>query len=111
MIQESFLLGIDPEKTLNSNNTALQSSWASQVAPVVKNLPDSAGDANRLRCDPEVGKIPWRRTWQPTPVYLPGESPWMDYSLCSHIESDNVHSSTLQKPKIWKPPKCPLTDR
>ena len=24
--------------------------------------------------DPWVGKIPWRRTWQPTPVFLPGES-------------------------------------
>ena len=23
---------------------------------------------------PWVGKIPWRRTWQPTPVFLPGES-------------------------------------
>ena len=22
------------------------------------------------------GKIPWRRAWQPTPVFLPGESPW-----------------------------------
>ena len=21
-----------------------------------------------------VGKIPWRRNWQPTPVFLPGES-------------------------------------
>ena len=25
-----------------------------------------------------VRKIPWRRTWQPTPVYLPGESPWTE---------------------------------
>ena len=25
--------------------------------------------------DPWVGKIPWRRAWQPTPVFLPGESP------------------------------------
>ena len=25
---------------------------------------------------PWVGKIPWRRVWQPTPVFLPGESPW-----------------------------------
>jgi hypothetical protein len=27
------------------------------------------------RCgfDPWVGKIPWRREWQPTPVFLPGE--------------------------------------
>ena len=23
---------------------------------------------------PQVRKIPWRRTWQPTPVFLPGES-------------------------------------
>ena len=23
---------------------------------------------------PLVGKIPWRRVWQPTPVFLPGES-------------------------------------
>ena len=26
------------------------------------------------RFDPWVGKIPWRRAWQPTPVFLPGES-------------------------------------
>ena len=24
--------------------------------------------------DPWVGKIPWKRIWQPTPVFLPGES-------------------------------------
>ena len=24
--------------------------------------------------DPWVGKTPWRRKWQPTPVFLPGES-------------------------------------
>ena len=23
--------------------------------------------------DPWLGKIPWRRAWQPTPVFLPGE--------------------------------------
>ena len=27
----------------------------------------------RCRCDPWVGKIPWRRAWQPAPVFLPGE--------------------------------------
>jgi len=28
------------------------------------------------RCgfDPWVRKIPWRRVWQPTPIFLPGES-------------------------------------
>ena len=25
---------------------------------------------------PGIGKTPWRRKWQPTPVFLPGESPW-----------------------------------
>ena len=25
------------------------------------------------RVDPWVGKIPWRRKWQPTPIFLPGE--------------------------------------
>ena len=25
-----------------------------------------------------VGMIPWRRAWQPTPVFLSGESPWTE---------------------------------
>ena len=25
-----------------------------------------------------VGKIPWTSAWQPTPVFLPGESPWTE---------------------------------
>ena len=28
----------------------------------------------RCRFDHWVGKIPWRRKWQPTPVFLPEES-------------------------------------
>ena len=32
----------------------------------------------RHRFDPWVGKIPWRRASQPTPVFLPGESPWTE---------------------------------
>ena len=28
----------------------------------------------RRRFDPWVGQIPWRRAWQPTPVFLPGDS-------------------------------------
>ena len=28
--------------------------------------------------DPWVGKISWRRKWQPTPVLLPGKIPWME---------------------------------
>jgi len=40
---------------------------------VVKNPSVKAGDT-RLGFDPWVGKTPWRRAWQPTPVFLPGES-------------------------------------
>jgi len=25
-----------------------------------------------------VMKIPWRRAWLPTPVFSPGESPWIE---------------------------------
>ena len=28
----------------------------------------------RRKFDPWDGKIPWRGAWQPTPVFLPGES-------------------------------------
>ena len=37
----------------------------------------------RLRFDPWVWKIPWRRAWQPTPVFLPGE-PHRQRSLASY---------------------------
>ena len=37
---------------------------------MVKNLPAMW----ETEFDPCVGKIPWRRKWQPTPVFLPGES-------------------------------------
>ena len=33
-----------------------------------------AQEVQRRAFDPWVGKIPWRRTWQPTSVFLPGES-------------------------------------
>ena len=36
---------------------------------MLKNLPANAG----CGFDPWVGKIPWRRAWQPMPVFLPGE--------------------------------------
>ena len=39
---------------------------------MVKNPPASAGERHGL--DAWLGKIPWRRKWQPTPVFLPGKS-------------------------------------
>ena len=41
---------------------------------MVKNLLADAGDIRGpARFHPWVGKIPWRRGWQPTPVFLLGE--------------------------------------
>ena len=45
----------------------------SQVLLAVKDLPANAGDMRR-RLDTWVGKIPWKRAWQPIPEFLPGES-------------------------------------
>ena len=46
----------------------------------------------RRRFEAWVGKIPWRRKWQPTPVFLPGKSPGerslVGYSLWGCKESD-----------------------
>ena len=55
---------------------------------VVKNLLANAGDAGSI---PGLGRFPWRRKWQPTPVFLPGKS-WIlcgqrilvGYSLWGH---------------------------
>ena len=40
--------------------------------------------------DPWIGKIPWRRAWQPTPVLLTGESPWTE-------EPGRLHFMGLQR--------------
>ena len=63
---------------------------ASQVAPVVKNPLANTGDNKKHGLDPWVGKIPWRRKWHPTPVFLPGENP-MDE------ESGGLHSMGSQR--------------
>ena len=62
---------------------------------MVKNLP--ATQENRY--EPWVGKISWRREWQPTPVFLPGEShgqrSLVDYSPWGHKESDTTERLTF----------------
>ena len=51
------------------------------------------------RFDPWVGKIPWRRKWQPIPVFLPGKSheqrSLVGYSPWSRKESDMTERLTL----------------
>ena len=35
---------------------------------------EPACQCSRLRFNPSVEKIPWKREWESTPVFLPGES-------------------------------------
>ena len=65
---------------------------------MVKNPPANVGDVDLI---PGVGKIPWRRKWQPTPVFLPGKSHgqrgMVDYSPWGCKESDvtdHTHTHT-----------------
>ena len=41
---------------------------------MAKNLPFNIGDIRDADLIPGLGKIPWRRVWQPTPVFLLRES-------------------------------------
>ena len=49
---------------------SLYNCAASLVAQMVKNMPAM----RRPGFNPWVGKIPWRREWQPTAMFLPGKS-------------------------------------
>ena len=54
------------------------------------------GGSDGLQCgrpgfDPWVGKISWKRAWQPTPLFLPGEPPWTE-------EPDGLQSMGHKEP-------------
>ena len=83
--------------------------WASLVAQMVKNLP--AMQETPVQSPGQ--KDPWRRKWQPTPVFLPGkshrQSSLVGYSPWVWKESDAVlfrklHSifNNLWGKRIWK---------
>ena len=61
---------------------------------MIKNLPANAAGFKRHRFNPWVGKIPWRREWQPIPVFLPGkyygQMSLVDYSPWGCKESDTA---------------------
>ena len=46
---------------------------ASLVSQLVKKPSCQGRRHKRHGFDPWVGKIPWKRKWQPSPVFLPGE--------------------------------------
>ena len=80
VVKESTYSAGDPGSIPGSGRSAgegigypLQYSWPSLVTQLVKTLP-AMWKTWRPGFDPGVGKIPWRREWQSTLVFLPGES-------------------------------------
>ena len=73
--------------------------WASPVTQLVKNLPTNAGDLRKVDSITGSGRFPWRRKWQPTPVFLPGKSHgqrgWGGYSPWGHNESDTTEHAHM----------------
>ena len=89
------------------NILCIRNEGASQIVLVVKNLPaNTAGRGRRCRFHPWVEKVPRRREWQPTPVFLPGEchgqrslvgySPWGS----QRVEHDWEHIHTRRHTHI-----------
>ena len=56
--------------------------WISHVALVIKNLPANAGDVRDAGSIPGLGRSPLEKEMEPTPIFLPKESPGqlVDYS-------------------------------
>ena len=57
--------------------------WGSMACGCVeitftRNISLTAKGSEAHKFYPWVKKIPWRRAWQPTPGFLPGESPWTE---------------------------------
>jgi len=72
-------------------------AWASQVELVIKNPPANVGRRKRCKFDPWVEKVPWRRAWQPIPVFLPEEfheqRSLVGYSPWGHKEADTTEAT------------------
>ena len=84
------------------NRYLLSTHWASLVAQYKKTACQCRRH-KRHGFDPWVGKIPWRRPWQPTPVFLPGESRgkgtwWATVHgvTKSRTQSDLAHTHALE---------------
>ena len=66
---------------------------------MVKNPSANEGDTRDVGLIPGSGRFPWRRKWQSTPVFLPGESHEQG-SLVSYSPWGCKESETAEKLSI-----------
>ena len=84
-----------------TNQIAIGLVWRGEEIRILKTLlrrfsdKEPACQCRRFGFNPWAGKIPWRRQWQPTPVFLPGEShgqrvskSWSQLSMYAHNFKD-----------------------
>ena len=86
--------------------------WRVMLQNLLRGIPGGPDvglvQCRRPRFDPWVGKIPWRRMWQPTPVFLPGEfhgqrsqvgySPWG----CKKSDTTERLTCTWWRSVMWR---------
>ena len=92
-------------------NTTLFTMGASLIAQLVKNLPA----LQETRFDFWVWKIPWRRKWQPTLVFLPrkchGQRSWRaTVHGVSRVGHDLVSAAAAAKSLQSRPTLCDPID-
>ena len=73
LLQSSSAVILEPRKIYTTTKMYILNMYT------LMDLPGGSVVKNYLQCersgfDPWVRKIPWRRKWQPTPVFLPGKS-------------------------------------
>ena len=73
------------------NNNSNRPYWGFPGGAIGKEPACQYRRLKRPGFDPWVRKIPWRRKWQPTPVFLPGE-PHGQRSLAGHSPGDHIES-------------------
>ena len=59
------------------NPPAMRETWAQSLG-WEDPLEEGMATCGRPGLNPWVGKIPWKRAWQSTPVFLSGESSWTE---------------------------------
>ena len=93
----SLVNSISPKLSSQYKRLRLRLALASMVAQMVKNLPEMG----RPSFNPWIRKIPWRREWLPTPVFLPGESHGLrnlaGYNPQGRKELDTTEQLTLSR--------------
>ena len=85
-LQSPSAVILEPKKTKSVTASTFSHSICHEVGVVMGFPGDNSDKEPASQCrrhkrwgfDPSVWKIPWRRACQPTPVFLPGESPWTE---------------------------------